>query len=71
MRTAQATMEESKYKYTWEQARFIAYYAAAGNLKKGTSMRSLITFPWEYAQVDWDEKIAEIKADKRFKKHLN
>lgn len=34
-------------KAAWEQSRFIAYYAAIGNLKKGTKMTDITTFEWE------------------------
>ena len=40
-------MKNEEYKLSWTQARFIAFYAASGFLKKGTKMKDLIRFDWE------------------------
>ena len=63
---AYVSRENHKYddnKTRWEQARFIAYFAAIGNLKKGTKMKDLITFEWEKVNKKvWSKKeIEELK----------
>jgi hypothetical protein len=38
---------ESRERESWEQVRMLAYYAASGNLKKGTKPKGLMQFPWD------------------------
>lgn len=38
---------ESDSRQRWEQVRYLSFYAAAGNLKKGTTPDKLMAFPWD------------------------
>ena len=38
---------ESDFRERWEQVRWLSFYAAAGNLKRGTTPDKLLDFPWE------------------------
>jgi hypothetical protein len=35
------------FRKEWEIARFVAYYSAAGFLKKGTKLKDIVRFDWE------------------------
>jgi len=37
-------------KEAWQMVRWVCYYAASGNLKKGVKAESLLTFPWENSE---------------------
>lgn len=43
----------------WHRARFIAYYAASGNLKKGTKLTDILPLPGERKE----KKLKDMKGD--------
>lgn len=56
----------SDHHESWHQVRMMAYYAASGNLKKGTKPEDILKFPWDGENVeseqfdDADEPLEEI-----------
>lgn len=42
-----ADVKAAAQKESWFQTRWLAFYAAAGHLKKGTTPDKLLVFPWE------------------------
>ncbi len=59
--------KERAHQEQWEQIRWLAFYAASGNLKKGTKPEQLLNFPWDNktpvpASMPSQEEIEESKA---------
>lgn len=53
---------QSDVRESWEQIRFVCFYSAAGNLKKGTKPEQILKFPWDGEDLHFEHLEPEDKS---------
>lgn len=62
--TGSLDARDRELKQSWEQVRWVSYYAAIGHLKKGTKKDQLISYPWDGENLEVESDGVKMPTEK-------